>query len=305
MPVKYPKQPRKDYECITVETDREGITWMTFNRPEKRNAMNPTLHAEMAQAMLEHETHPETKVIVLTGAGNSWSAGMDLKEYFRETDGDAQAQFRSYTDNRRWSWDALVRGRKPVIAMVNGYCFGGAFIPLCNCDLAIAADDAVFGLSEINWGIVPGGVVSKVLVDTLRIRDAMYYAVTGRTFNGKKAAEMGLVNFSVPAKKLRTETVALARELMSKSPMVLAYTKQAIRQVRTMDMEQAYDYLIAKITALEAKDPERTRERGMRAFLDEKSFKPGLGAVARPGGKAAPKASGKPRGTAAAKKPAR
>lgn len=216
---------------------------------------------------------------------------MDLKEYFRETDGDAQAQFRSYTDNRRWSWDALVRGRKPVIAMVNGYCFGGAFIPLCNCDLAIAADDAIFGLSEINWGIVPGGVVSKVLVDTLRIRDAMYYAVTGRPFNGKKAAEMGLVNFSVPAKKLRAETVALARELMSKSPMVLAYTKQAIRQVRTMDMEQAYDYLIAKITALEAKDPERTRERGMREFLDKKSFKPGLGAVARPGKKATPKAA--------------
>lgn len=304
MPVKYPKQPRKDYECITVETDREGITWMTFNRPEKRNAMNPTLHAEMAQAMLEHETHPETKVIVLTGAGNSWSAGMDLKEYFRETDGDAQAQFRSYTDNRRWSWDSLVRGRKPVIAMVNGYCFGGAFIPLCNCDLAIAADDAIFGLSEINWGIVPGGVVSKVLVDTLRIRDAMYYAVTGRTFNGKKAAEMGLVNFSVPAKKLRAETVALARELMSKSPMVLAYTKQAIRQVRTMDMEQAYDYLIAKITALEAKDPERTRERGMREFLDKKSFKPGLQSVARPGGgaKAGPKAKPKAKAKARPKR---
>ena len=78
---------------------------------------------------------------------------------------------------------------------------------------------------------------------------------------------------------------------MSKSPMVLAYTKQAIRQVRTMDMEQAYDYLIAKITALEAKDPERTRERGMREFLDKKSFKPGLGAVARPGKKATPKAA--------------
>lgn len=281
MPIKYPKQPRKDYESIKVETDNDGITWITFNRPEKRNAMNPTMHAEMAQAMLEHETDSATKVIVLTGAGNSWSAGMDLKEYFRETDNDEQAQFRSYTDNRRWSWDSLVRGRKPVIAMVNGYCFGGAFIPLCNCDLAIAADDATFGLSEINWGIVPGGVVSKVLVDTLRIRDAMLYAVTGRTFNGKKAAEMGLVNFSVPKKKLRTETVALAKELMSKSPMVLAYTKQAIRQVRTMDMEQAYDYLIAKITALEAKDPERTRERGMQEFLDNKSYKPALGAVAR------------------------
>ena len=276
MPVKYPKQPRKDYECITVETDREGITWMTFNRPEKRNAMNPTLHAEMAQAMLEHETHPETKVIVLTGAGNSWSAGMDLKEYFRETDGDAQAQFRSYTDNRRWSWDALVRGRKPVIAMVNGYCFGGAFIPLCNCDLAIAADDAVFGLSEINWGILPGGGATKVVEQLMSQRQAMYYILTGEMLDGKKAAELGLVNESVPLADLKTRVRKLCDTLLEKNPIMLKAAKDSFKRVINMTYDEAEAYLVVRQESANFLDKTQGRKEGIRQFIDEKSYKPGL-----------------------------
>ena len=79
---------KKEYSCVLVETDDEGITWITFNRPEKRNAMNPTLYIEMEQILFEHETDEATKVIVITGAGNSWSAGMDLKHYFPHTDKD-------------------------------------------------------------------------------------------------------------------------------------------------------------------------------------------------------------------------
>ena len=277
------KRKSAAYRCVLVDTDAEGITWVTFNRPEKRNAMNPRLHAEMEQIMLDLETDPRTRVIVLTGAGKAWSAGMDLKEYFRDTDADAAAQFRSFTSNRHWAWDALTRSRKPTIAMVNGYCFGGAFIPLCACDMVVAAEDAVFGLSEINWGIIPGGIVSKVIGDTMLFRHALFYAMTGRTFDGRQAVAMGLANMAVPARRLKAETLQLARELMAKSPTVLAYTKQAVRSVRTMDIEQSYEYLFAKITALGAADKERTRERGMTEFLDKKTFRPGLQAVARPG----------------------
>ncbi len=94
---------------------------------------------------------------------------------------------------------------------------------------------------------------------------------------------MGIATLSVPVEKLREETVSIARELMAKSPMVLAYTKQAIRAVRGMDMDQAYEYLSAKSMALRAADQERTRERGMREFLDEKKYRPGLEPVKRPG----------------------
>jgi trans-feruloyl-CoA hydratase/vanillin synthase len=107
-------------------------------------------------------------------------------------------------------------------------------------------------------------------------RNALFYAMTGRTIDGRKAAEIGITTLTVPAEKLREETVAIARELIAKSPMVLAFTKQGIRAVRDMNMAQAYEYLSAKGVALRAVDPEQTRARGMREFLDEKKFRPGL-----------------------------
>ena len=73
--------------------------------------------------------------------------------------------------------------------MVNGWCFGGAFTPLVSCDLAIAAEEATFGLSEINWGIIPAGVVTKAVSQVMSQRDCLYYIMTGETFDGRKAAE--------------------------------------------------------------------------------------------------------------------
>lgn len=271
---------RDDLTCVKVEI-KDGIAWVTFNRPEKRNAMNPTLHYEMEEVLMALETDPEAKVIVLTGAGNSWSAGMDLKEYFRETDNNPEAQFRSFIANKHWSWDLLSVSRKPSIAMVNGYCFGGAFVALSNCDLVVTAEDAVYGLSEINWGIIPGGIVSKVIVDRMPFRNALFYSMTGRTFDGNKAVEMNLADIAVPADRLRAETEALARELMEKNPVALAFTKQALRAVVNMDVPQSYEYLMTKIQALQFMDPEKTRNKGIEEFIDKKTYRPGLGPVKR------------------------
>ena len=270
---------KQELECVLVETDDEGISWVTLNRPEKRNAMSPQLHYDMENVMMQLEVDADTNVIVITGAGNSWSAGMDLREYFRATDNDPGEQFRSFDANKHWSWDILAHSRKPSIAMVNGYCFGGAFIPLCSCDIVITAEDATFGLSEVNWGILPGGIVSKVIVDVMAHRDALFYAMTGRTFDGKQAVEMKLANMAVPADKLREETVAMARDLMEKNPTVLAFTKQAVRAVKSMDTNLAYEYLRAKSQALQFVDKQGTRERGMEEFLDKKTYRPGLQAV--------------------------
>lgn len=270
----------KEYSCVKLEIDDEGIAWVSFNRPEKRNAMSPTLHFEMEEVMAELETNEDARVIVLTGEGVSWSAGMDLKEYFRETDNNPKARFKSQWAHRHWA-QYLQVSSKPSIAMVNGYCFGGAFTPLAACDIAIAAEDATFGLSEVNWGILPGGNVSKVFRDLASHRDSLFYAMTGRTFDGKKAVDMGIVNLAVPADKLRDETVALARELLEKSPAVLAFTKQAVKAVQGMDMNMAYEYLGAKQGALRAADKEGTRQKGMSEFLDNKSYRPGLSPVKR------------------------
>ncbi len=266
------------YETVKVEKE-DGITWIYFNRPEKRNAMSPQLCFDMEQAWLKYETDEETKVIILAGQGPAWSAGMDLKEYFRANDNRPDNQFRAWMANKRWQWECITNCRKPTIAMVHGYCFGGAFVPLCACDLAVAADEATFGLSEVNWGIIPGGLVSKVVTDMMSTRDGMFYAMTGRPFSGKQAAEMKLVNYSVPKDKLREETIKLAKELMEKPPVALAYTKQALRYVATMDVPAAYEYLAVKNTALRFADQKHARDQGIEKFIDKKEYRPGLGAV--------------------------
>jgi len=270
------------WTTVKVEID-DGIAWVELNRPEKRNAMNPTLNAEMVEVLLALDADDSCGVLVLTGAGDSWSAGMDLKEYFREVDGGPEhVQRRVRRDAAYWQWRLLRFYSKATIAMVNGWCFGGAFTPLVACDLAIAADEATFGLSEINWGIPPGSVVSKALSDTVGSRAGLLYVMTGRTFGGTQAAEMGLVNSSVPRAQLRGEVETLARELLAKNPVVLRAARFGYKHARTMDWDQSEDYLYAKLEQSQFLDAERGREQGLEQFLDEKRIKPGLQTYERP-----------------------
>ncbi|REE07389.1 vanillin synthase /trans-feruloyl-CoA hydratase [Paraburkholderia sp. BL27I4N3] len=262
----------------TVKVDvEEGIAWVALNRPEKRNAMSPTLNTEMIDVLETLELDADARVLVLTGEGDAWTAGMDLKEYFREIDaGPEILQEKIRRDACRWQWQLLRMYAKPTIAMVNGWCFGGGFSPLVACDLAIAADEAVFGLSEINWGIPPGNLVSKAMADTVGHRQALYYIMTGETFNGAQAAAMGLVNRSVPRAELRATTQELAAKLLEKNPVVLRAAKHGFKRCRELTWDQNEDYLYAKLDQAQQRDPERGREQGLKQFLDDKAIKPGL-----------------------------
>jgi trans-feruloyl-CoA hydratase/vanillin synthase len=272
--------PSKKYETVLIEKE-DGITWLIMNRPEKRNAMSPQLHVEMDDALAELAVDPQTQVLVLTGAGDAFCSGQDIKLYFRANDDAPAARAKARHASNQWRWHRLSTFPQPTIAMVNGYCFGGGFTQVCACDLAVAADDALFGLSEVNWGILPGGIVSWNVAQMLNLRDGMYYALTGDTFDGKKAKDMGFINFSFPRNELKHETIKLAQKLMEKSPAVLRYTKEALRAVRFMNEPQAADYLNAKSDALRFVDKEDSRTQGMRQFLDDKSYRPGFGPFRR------------------------
>ncbi|MGN5519087.1 p-hydroxycinnamoyl CoA hydratase/lyase [Halopseudomonas sp. Lyrl_26] len=269
------------WQTVKVDVDG-GIAWVTLNRPEKRNAMSPTLNREMRDVLETVEQDADAKVLVLTGEGSAWTAGMDLKEYFREVDaGPEILQERIRRDASEWQWKLLRMYTKPTIAMVNGWCFGGAFSPLVACDLAICADEAIFGLSEINWGIPPGNLVSKAMADTVGHRESLYYIMTGKTFDGRKAAEMGLVNRSVPLAELRDAVLELAADLLDKNPVVLRAAKNGFKRCRELTWEQNEDYLYAKLDQSRLLDTEGGREEGMKQFLDDKSIKPGLQAYSR------------------------
>lgn len=265
-----------DVDTVAYDVEN-GVAWLRFNRPDKRNAMSPTLNRAMMQALDELEFRDDVGVLVLSGEGPAWTAGMDLKEYFRETEakglaGTRQAQRESYGWWRRLRWY-----QKPTIAMVNGWCFGGGYGPLFACDLAFAADEAQFGLSEINWGILPGGGATKVAIELLPFRKAMYHAMLGEPIDGKTAAEWGLVNESLPLADLKARVQEVAKVLLGKNAVALKATKDAVRRVGPMTYDEAEDYLVRAQEAANSYDGDGRKE-GIRQFIDEKSYKPGLGA---------------------------
>lgn len=261
----------------------EGIAWTYLNRPEKKNAMSPGLHVEMAATLDELEADNEVKVVVIAGEGGVFSAGQDLREYFRALENNPAESKRIRMISNGWQWDRLYMFDKPTISMVEGYCVGGAFTHLIATDFALSAEDTTFSLSEVNWGILPGGMVSKALTDAVLYRHALYYACLGDAFDGNEAARIGLVNFAVPKEKLKDEVTKLAKKLMTKSPAALRATKQCIRQVRQMDFGQAADYMQEKKNAIRVGDPEKSYDSGLHQFLDSKSYKPVYDAFAMKG----------------------
>jgi len=265
-------------EADTVSsTVRDGIAWVKFNRPEKRNCMSPKLNRQMLRVLNDLEFRDDVGVLVLTGEGDAWSAGMDLKEYFRDTEAQGlQGVRHSQREAYAW-WERLRNYQKVTIAMINGWCFGGAYGPLFACDLAFCSDEAQFGLSEINWGILPGGGATKVAAELMPMRKAMYHALMGENLSGKEAEAAGLVNESLPAAKLEARVLEVAGKLLKKNWHTLKATKDAMRRVREMTYQNAEDYLIRAQEALNFHDKSDGRHVAMKQFLDDKTFKPGLG----------------------------
>lgn len=264
-------------ENVAVYEVKDGIAWVKYNRPTKRNCMSPKVNRRMMQILDEIEYRDDVGVMVLTGEGAAFSAGMDLKEYFRDNEGKGlgasrQAQREAYGWWRRLRWF-----HKPTIAMINGWCFGGAYGPIFGCDMAIAADEATFGLSEINWGILPGGGATKVAQELMPFRKAMYHAMMGENIDGKKAEAWGLVTESVPLAKLKDRVIEICKVLLEKNPVALKATKDAMRRVVDMTYDNAEDFLIRAQEAANFYDNEG-RKQGIKQFIDDKTYKPGLGA---------------------------
>lgn len=263
------------YDTVKVEIT-DSLAWVSLNRPEKRNAMNPAMHLEMVDVLQRLEFDSSVAVLILTGEGESWCAGQDLKEMVRDLEDDPARRKHISRASHEWRWKQLWTFPKPTIAMVNGYCFGAAFTQLVACDFAFAAEEAIFGISEINWGTFPAGVVPRVLAYPLLYRDAIYYIMTGETFNGRRAAEMRLVTRAVPRAQLREETGKFAATFLNKNPVALRAAKEAYKLSLEMTVDEAEEYIATKSVAVRALDTPEGRERGLSQFIDEKGYRPGL-----------------------------
>lgn len=252
------------------------ITTITLNRPGSKNAMNPQLHRDMCVALKEAEENEDCRVVVLTGAGNSFCAGMDIKEHFYVGETEPKVRKASREAAFEWMFRRLRTMSKPTIAAVNGWCFGAAFSWLALCDFAIAAESAQFGLSEINWGIIPAGGVTKLTSMMVPRRDALEMILTGRRIAAQEAATMRLINRAVPDAELKTAVVELAEELKTKHPTVLAFCKEVFRVDAELNFENALLYESAKWAELDGA-ANKTWHKGVQQFKEDKSYRPGIG----------------------------
>lgn len=269
-----------NYETITAEFGDDGVTRITLDRPEKKNAMNPQLHKEMIDVLAEAKQDaldPEggTRALKLTGAGDSFCAGEDLDEMFLAYEDDPHGAEQAAEIAMEWGKE-LLEFPSPTVAAVNGWTFGGGVRVLCSCDLAVAAEDAKLGLSEVNWGIFPGGGSTHAPSRVLSKRDFLYLSLTGQDIDGIEAAEMGLVNEAVPAEDLDDHVEELVQHIADLNPRAVRYAKEVYlhEAENNMTYDAAVDYELAKVTELRQLQNAEDM-RAVEAFKDSR-FRPGV-----------------------------
>jgi len=265
-------------ECVNVEIDGPTAT-IVFNRPDKKNAMNPQLHRDMNAALDAIEADGGVKVVVVTGVGDSFSAGMDLEECFLQPFDDPQLFYRTNLVALNW-FKRLKAFPAVTVAKVNGYAFGGGVLVTGICDLAIAAENVKFGLSEINFGIFPAGGATWAITHNLPRKQALYYILTGATFTGKEAQEYGLVNKAVPAEELDAAVDLLVSKIVNKNPVTLELAKQVYERTTTMDLPTAIDYDQAKLWELSRLSGNEWINVALKQF-EKRAYQPGLSTYSR------------------------
>ncbi|ANX05256.1 p-hydroxycinnamoyl CoA hydratase/lyase [Immundisolibacter cernigliae] len=261
------------YQTVLLDI-RDNAAYVTFNRPEKRNCMSPTLHAEMCKVLDEIEK-ARCKVIVLTGAGDAFCAGMDLEQCFLEP--FDKPELMAEINTNAFGWFTRIKKISAVtIGKVNGWCFGGGMALAGVLDIVIAADESTWGLSEINFGIFPGGGTTWAYANNMPSRKkALYYALTGETFTGKRAHDLGYATKSVPLAQLDAETDRVVKMLTRLGRVVLGKTKEVYEKVLDMDFEVAIDYEMAKMWELSRETNDDWVRTALVSFK-KREFKPGL-----------------------------
>jgi methylglutaconyl-CoA hydratase len=252
------------YSTIVLEK-KEGALCLTLNRPEVHNAFNSTLILDVTDAVERAKEDDSVRVVIITGKGKSFCAGADInwmKEIIRY----------SFEQNLEESLQLaevlhlIYTLPKPTVAMVNGSAIGGGTGFLSACDIAIAAEQAKFGLSEVKIGLVPAAI-SPYVIRKIGESKAREYFLTGNRMTADRAADIGLVNEVVPRDKLEERVNELVQQLLTSGPDAIANCKELIRRVPSLTFEEAKAYTARMIANLRISDE---GQEGMAAFLEKR-----------------------------------
>jgi len=220
---------------MSVVRERRGhVEILRINRPEAKNAVNTEVAHGIEDALDDVEADPSVRVVVLTGTGDVFSAGADLKMV-------AAGDSRGFTTKRGGFGGIVMRDfPKPIIAAVNGTAVAGGFEIALACDLIVAADTAWFGLFEVKRGLFAGGGGLIRLPRRVPLALAMEIAIAGSTIDAARAYSVGLVNRVVPAADVVDTAIGLAEEIAANSPLAVRNTRRMVRDAGDLTEEQAW-----------------------------------------------------------------
>jgi enoyl-CoA hydratase len=250
------------YKTILFEKE-ESVATITFNRPDKLNALSHEMLAEFKDAVHRVSLDPEIRVLILTGAGRAFIAGADIK-VFLEFDPLKARQFARSAHETGFALEALPI---PVMACVNGFALGGGMEMAMACDFIYAADTAKMGQPEINLGIIPGFGGTQRLSRLVGKGAAKELVLTGRMVDAQEAKSMGLVAQVFPADTFMAECRKVARALAAKGRVSLAAAKQAVDQGFDLDLKNA---CLVEIDAFALCFASPDAHEGARAFLEKR-----------------------------------
>jgi enoyl-CoA hydratase len=256
-----------------VLTTREGaILIITLNRPQKLNALHPDLVAQLSVALADAEGSSDVGVLIITGAGRAFSAGLDLDLLLRWSPLEKIEYLSSVIRIFHRIWEMP----QPVIAAVNGAAIAGGFDLAAFCDIRLASRNAVFGQAEINLGLVQ---IIHPLYKSIGLARAKELAMTGDNISAEEAYRIGLVNHLYEPEELMPGSLDLARKLAAKPRTALFETKRLTRELISMDLDAALNEISGSLKrCLESEEhPSRVQEvyAGMKRAGSETEPQPG------------------------------
>ena len=235
------------YEQVIYEkSDNIGI--IRLNRAEKKNAFTPKMSTEILEIVTEIAKDKSVRGVIFTGSGDSFSAGLDLDMSFLQTMEESNSNnFREVMDPILGWYQKLYDLPKPTVAAVNGHAYGGGFVPVSLCDIAISSDQARFGLPEINFAHFPAGGSTWAASHFLLPKHFEYLCLSGDRIDANEAYRMGLVTKVVPHAELEESAWNMVTKLANKHPNAYATAKSMCRMTRYMQLWEAIKIEMAHI----------------------------------------------------------
>lgn len=238
----------------------DKIVTITFNRKEALNSFNPQQYIEFSDALNKFNDDPEAWVAIITGSGNkSFSAGADLKELVPQIQ---SGEFKPPS--------SIVRGQniyKPIIAAVNGIAFGGGLEVAIACDIRIASENAIFGVPEVKWGLIPGWGGTQRLSRMLPVGKASELLLMGNSIDAKEALSFGLINKLVPASELMSCSLKWAKQICENAPLAVRAAKEAMLRGLDLNIDDGLAIEQSLVDSLLTTEDEK---EGLKAFSEKR-----------------------------------